>query len=354
MRILIVANLYPSKKDPTYGTFVKNFVDGIYKRNRGGKIDLCVIRGRTDNVGMKIIKYCRFYLSILYHLLFCKYDIVYNHIITHAAIPFRLVSYFQDIPLVFNIHGEDLLTKTRTSKILLKIVTPLLYKAKLIVIPSVFFKGKVMETFPNIPIDKLFVSASGGVASSFFRKEKIKTKKQFTLGYVSRIDRGKGWKLFVDSIRMLNKEKYHVMGKIVGTGFQENDLNNYIDESDNIEYIGALAHSKLPSFYSQLDLFIFPTTLKESLGLVGLEAMASHIPVIGSKIGGLTDYIVSGKNGFFFQPNDVENLVLQIKTFMGLDNESKEKMRQEAYDTAYKYSADIIADKMYNKLVSIV
>lgn len=48
-----------------------------------------------------------------------------------------------------------------------------------------------------------------------------------------------------------------------------------------------------------MDLFVFPTQLEESLGLVGLEAMACGVPVIGSCIGGLTDYIEEGTNGFF-------------------------------------------------------
>lgn len=48
MKILVIANLYPSEKDPTYGTFVKNFTDALSSKD-GVSIKLCVIRGRTNN-----------------------------------------------------------------------------------------------------------------------------------------------------------------------------------------------------------------------------------------------------------------------------------------------------------------
>lgn len=354
MKILVIANLYPSPKDPTYGTFVKVFVEEIQKRNSDGELDLCVIRGRTNNILLKIYKYALFYIKIFYYILFKKYDVIYNHIITHAAIPLRILSVFKSLPLIFNIHGEDLLTKTKISAIFLKIAKPMLYSSKLIVVPSIFFKAKLQEKMPDLPENKIFVSASGGIEKDFFTSPMYGEHSSLTLGYVSRIDRGKGWNLFIDAVYQLNSEGEDVIGVMAGTGFQLNLLRDKIKESTKIKYVGAVPHSKLPQFYSQLDLFVFPTILEESLGLVGLEAMANHVPVIGSNIGGLTDYIENCKNGFLFTPNDREDLVAKIKEYLRMSQKGKNIMRDNAYHTALSYETNLISDKLFNKIKEVL
>lgn len=354
MKILVIANLYPSEKDPTYGTFVKNFTDALSSKD-GVSIKLCVIRGRTNNPIKKLVKYLCFLSTALFYLVFSKYDIVYNHIITHAAIPLRIVSLFKNIPIVFNIHGEDLLTKTKISKYGLKIVTPLLYKAKLIVVPSLFFKRKVMEFFPDINSELVYVSASGGISKTFFCNENVlKSQSGVTkIGYVSRIDRGKGWKVFVDAISCLQDNGINIQGYLAGTGAQVLDLKEYLKKNgkSKIKYVGAVPYSELPKFYSKIDLFVFPTMLEESLGLVGLEAMASSVPVIASQIGGITDYLSDGRNGYFFAKGNYKDLANCILKYILADENVKKQLKNTAFSTAKNYESDLIMDRLYQKLL---
>ena len=66
-----------------------------------------------------------------------------------------------------------------------------------------------------------------------------------------------------------------------------------------------------------MHVFIFPTERQtECLGLVGLEAMACDISVIGAQIGGLRDYLKDGYNGFFFEPGSATDLALKIRNFI--------------------------------------
>lgn len=356
MRILVIANLYPSTSDPSYGTFVKNFVD-VLSAKQDVEIELCVIRGRAKNKLSKLFKYLFFLSSAFYYLLFKRYDLVYNHIITHAAVPLRVVSLFKDLPLVFNIHGEDLLTKTKISQFGLKIVTPLLYKAKLIVVPSNFFKKKTLELFPQITSNKIFVSASGGVSNAFYQfNTDYNVTSKLVVGYVSRIDRGKGWDLFIDAIATLKAKGVDIEAVLAGTGFQVPEMKRYLDKKkiSNIKYVGGIPYQELPLFYSKLDLFVFPTMLEESLGLVGLEAMACSVPVIATEIGGITDYVKNGHNGYFFAKGNTMELEEQICKYMGLSHDEKMLIRKNAYDTAKEYDASLIMDRLYEKLLSLI
>ena len=353
--IFVISNLYPSKEDPFYGTFVKNFVDDISKCGRIENVDICVIRGRSYKLYTKIWKYIVFYLSIIYHLLFKKYDIVYVHIITHAALPLRLVSIFKKLPLIFNIHGEDLLTQTKLATYFLDLAKPLLMQSKLIVIPSFFFKQKVNELLPMIPETKLYVSASGGVSEIFYHTKSNEPNNIPIVGYVSRIDRGKGWDTFILGLSLLKENGFIFKAQIIGRGSEIPDMKKMIDDlqmNAEIDYIGPVEYNKLPAYYSNFDLFVFPTQLEESLGLVGLEAMACKVPVVGSKIGGLTDYIEEGINGYFFKPADAIDLCNQIKQFFNLTTTEKNKMKKAAYETALKYSSNSVSTNLISKIIS--
>ena len=354
-RILVISNLYPSNKDPFYGTFVKNFIDDLSKSQAIQELDMCVIKGRSYKLYNKILKYIVFYIQILFSLSFKKYDLVYVHIITHAAFPLRLVSIFRKLPLTFNIHGEDLLTQTRLASYFLQMAIPLLKQAKLIVVPSQFFKSKVLEILPMIPESKLYVSASGGVNESFFNSNKHKLNDTPVIGYVSRIDRGKGWDIFIQSLHILKQKGFNFRGKIIGRGTDISKMKDLIDKlqlQKETDYVGPVEYHNLPIYYSQFDLFIFPTQLEESLGLVGLEAMACKVPVIGSRIGGLTDYIKDGINGYFFNPLDATDLSNKIRLFFSKSILEQQNMKEAAYNTALEYSSTKVSNNLISKILS--
>ena len=164
----------------------------------------------------------------------------------------------------------------------------------MIVVPSDYFKNIVLNKVPGISLKQLFVSASGGVDKNVFTCLNSHVMSTGTIVYVSRIDAGKGcfsWCYW--GIEMSGD----ILGKkvlFVGYGGQTELLNKKIKEfnlSDCCCYLGPKTHQELNELYNQSDVMIFPTMLYESLGLVGIEAMACGI---GSNIGCLPEYIRMG------------------------------------------------------------
>ena len=87
-------------------------------------------------------------------------------------------------------------------------------------------------------------------------------------------------------------------------------------------------------------MFAFPTYTKcESLGLVGLEAMACEVPVVASNKYGPTSYLVDNKNGLFFEQKNSEDLANKIIKILDLNQEEKKKMKNKARETAIKYDS---------------
>lgn len=350
-RILVISNMYPSLKDPVFGTFVKDFIDGLKEFAPSWEIEQIVISGRSNGFCEKLLKYFVFYVSIIFRLLTGRYGYVYVHLITHAAIPLRIVSCFRSLPLVFNVHGEDLLTKSCLAAYFLKMVIPLLKRSHLIVLPSNYFQRRFEQLLPMVSANKLYVFPSGGIDTRVFKPISHKNKR-FTIGYISRIDHGKGWDTFIDAVNLLNINGVDVSALMIGRGDEVGSLKEKIRELklSNVEFLGAIPHDLLHEKYAQMDLFIFPTKLEESLGLVGLEAMACGVPVIGSCIGGLTDYIKEGENGYFFKPGNAVSLVESILKYVENSDLVKQQMKEKAVATAHLFSRENSFNQLCKRL----
>lgn len=355
-KLLVVSNLYPSKWDTSYGTFVALFVQELQNCSTHYKIDLCVIRGRTTSKICKLLKYFWFYLSMTLRILFHRYELIYVHYITYSSIPLLFLSKIKKLNIVFNIHGDDLLTKSKVAENVLQAVHKLLINSKLVVVPSEFFKDILIDKFKDIRLQNIFVSPSGGVEKSFYNEMIEPVQSPFTIGYVSRIDTGKGWDVLLRAIQDIYKE-YPIQVKIAGTGRQVEELKHMISTlnlSHIVTYYGSLSHAELPQFYANLTLFVFPTTLKESLGLVGLEAMAASKPVIGSAIGGLKSYIKDGYNGFLIPPGNSKRMGECIVNYINFPDEMKLKMNRNAFKTAQLYQADVVTKKLIVRLMQCI
>jgi glycosyltransferase involved in cell wall biosynthesis len=68
---------------------------------------------------------------------------------------------------------------------------------------------------------------------------------------------------------------------------------------------------RLSSLYAAADVFVLPS-LSEALGQVGLEALACGTPVVGSRVGGIPDYVLEGKTGLLVEPGNAGELAARL------------------------------------------
>jgi D-inositol-3-phosphate glycosyltransferase len=66
---------------------------------------------------------------------------------------------------------------------------------------------------------------------------------------------------------------------------------------ERVQFVGAVPHEELAVHYNAADLVVVPS-FYESFGLVALEAMASGVPVVASRVGGLTATVADGRTGY--------------------------------------------------------
>jgi glycosyltransferase involved in cell wall biosynthesis len=358
MKIYLISNMYPDERHPNYGVFVKNTEQILV--DSGHEIFKTVLR-KTTNKYKKLINYMMYYLKILIFGFFRKYDVIYVHYASHNSFPLLLLKKMKrNIKIVANVHGSDVVPEVASQEKYQPYVRKLLRASNIIITPSKYFKNLVSKKY-GIPANNIQVFPSGGVNANIFfeieNKEKLLNDLSLNpsyeyIGFVGRIDVGKGWDIFLKAIKKMKDEGYFQNKKaiIVGNGKQKLLFENLIKEydlSNDIIYYPLLPQAELRNIYNCLSVFCFPTTREgESLGLVGLEAMACGVPVIGSAIGGLLDYIEDGVNGYLFKTGDDNDLTDKLIKYFALSNQERDKMKQNAKITAKNFEVEHIKPKL--------
>lgn len=111
-------------------------------------------------------------------------------------------------------------------------------------------------------------------------------------------------------------EAFNKLGKklvIVGEGTDLDRLKQM--SKNNIVFLGWQSDQKVAQLYSQSKAFIFPG--EEDFGLTPVESMAAGRPVIAYRRGGVTESVVDGVTGVFFDdptPDSIIDAVMKLNT----------------------------------------
>lgn len=351
MKLLLLSNMFPNNENPTYGTFVKSSYDQL--KNIYPIVDKIVMTKKNASMIDKFRDYWRFYKKAVNQIKKKEYDLIYIHYISHTSIPLLFVK--KKFKIVSNVHGSDILPKRQVQKFLIPVVKKILKKSDLVVVPSEYFK-KIVEYDYKVECSKIFVSPSGGINSTVFfpPKEKKINNRKLKIGFASRIEPEKGWETYLEAIALLNDGEFSF--SIVGSGSDKKKLDQLIKDkqlNEKIEIQNSLPQSQLREYFSDLDCFIFPSK-NESLGLIGLEAMACGCAVIGANNEGITSYLENRYNGFIFEMGNSNDLADKIIDYSLLTIDEKKEMSQNAIKTARKYDSLTVEKLLDNRLERLI
>jgi glycosyltransferase involved in cell wall biosynthesis len=81
-----------------------------------------------------------------------------------------------------------------------------------------------------------------------------------------------------------------------------------METNDRVQFRGQIKSEDLGRAFASADYFVLPSIWHENSPLILLDALQSRTPVIASEIGGVTDTIIEGQNGFLFLMGDVDAL----------------------------------------------
>ncbi|MDP3795229.1 MAG: glycosyltransferase family 4 protein [bacterium] len=143
---------------------------------------------------------------------------------------------------------------------------------------------------------------------------------------------------------------------IVGAGHLKERLETLVQELELIDVahlVGNVEHEDVAQYLAIADVFIRPSR-SEGLGNAFLEAMSAGVPIVGTPVGGIPDFLVDGETGLFCQPGDAASIALALGRL--LDDAS---LRHRVINNGYavvseRYSWDKIAARMDKVFQSVL
>ncbi len=120
----------------------------------------------------------------------------------------------------------------------------------------------------------------------------------------------KGHVYLIDAMSEVIRKRMDVLCLIIGRGELKHKLEEEISSSGLEQYvhlIGGKPHGEIPLWMNACDLFVLPS-LRESFGIVQVEAMACGIPVVATRNGGSEEIVIPGKTGLLCAAGDSQGL----------------------------------------------
>jgi len=118
------------------------------------------------------------------------------------------------------------------------------------------------------------------------------------------------------------------------------DLASKLGVLEKIIFAGFVPD--ISEYYAASDIFVFPTAY-EAFSLATLEAVASGLPILATRVNGTEELIKEGYNGFFIE-REPKNIAEKVSILIE-DENLRKQMSKNARKTAENYSWDEIAKR---------
>ena len=147
--------------------------------------------------------------------------------------------------------------------------------------------------------------------------------------YVGQLIPRKGLIYLIDAIPQILDEHNKACFVFVGNGPQKDGLEKLCREKNiqtNVRFVGGVELERLIDWNSIADIFALPS-LSEGRPTVIYEAMSCELPIIATDVGGVSEQVENGYNGFVVKPRDSNALVDSITYLLENDDLRKDMGR---------------------------
>lgn len=158
----------------------------------------------------------------------------------------------------------------------------------------------------------------------------------------------------LEVLHRMRGEGFNITLLLVGDGVQRPFLEEKINELglEKSVYITGFVKDVRP-FLQAADISVLTSVSVETLSMAAIESMAMSKPLILSDIGGASELVEEGCNGFLYPPGDMEALYCTLKKMITECN--LQKMGEFSYRRAHlHFDQDKMVDRYVNILCSFL
>lgn len=185
---------------------------------------------------------------------------------------------------------------------------------KFVIVPSQVIGRHMIDDF-KVPFERIrCIPRSVDTEKFTFVLPENKSHTEFIIANIARITPLKGHACFIKALQKVYRTIPNIKVWIVGSApkaklHYKEDLELLVKRlglAHIVEFLGA--RQDIPEILSKINLLVLATTTHEAFGRVVIEAQASGVPVVATKVGGVVDIIEDGVDGVLVAPGDPEGM----------------------------------------------
>ena len=168
------------------------------------------------------------------------------------------------------------------------------------------------------------------------------------LGFMGRLDPSKGLENLIDAVKQLSAGSASL--QVAGTGNPDytRALHERAAGAANIAFVG---HTSPNDFFPTIDLLVIPSIWEDPFPRVFHEALAYGVPSLATPLGGLSEVIEHGRNGFLVGGTDVAALFTSLSKLISV-GWSRDVMFSECRQAAANYAPSRIGSEYESVLMA--
>ena len=166
------------------------------------------------------------------------------------------------------------------------------------------------------------------------------SKKTSLISFVGNVCYRKGFDLLLEAFSQLKNKKINV--QLYAAGPIDIEFTDYVNKKIDGVFFSNENIRNVHEVIQMSDVLVLPSR-NEAYGMAIVEAMASKIPVVVSKIHGVTDYIIANNRGILVD-HDPVNIASGIEFALASNNDS---MLSNAYNFVIKNCSKEVVDRQY-------
>jgi glycosyltransferase involved in cell wall biosynthesis len=234
----------------------------------------------------------------------------------------RALKYRYHLPLLSTIHatefGRNSGIHTEIQRYINACEWELQWESWRVVVCSAFMRGEV-EYALRTPWDKIDIIYNGVEADKFdfafddtaryYFRERFASPDEKIVYFIGRMVREKGAQILVDAFAKL-KYRYPNAKLVIAGGGERSHLERMAYDfgiAHAVYFAGRVSDADRDRLYRVADVAVYPS-LYEPFGIVALEAMAAHVPVVVSNAGGLPEVVEHDVSGTVTYSGNADSL----------------------------------------------
>jgi glycosyltransferase involved in cell wall biosynthesis len=363
--ILVLTTSYPSTEEDHSGVFVAKLLAAIKKRGYSIKVvapSNGVVHGRRDVDGIETIRFGYFWPRsmerltasaggipenmarsmlakfqllpmMVTFLITCisemrKADLIYANWLGAGMIG-AVVNSLTHKPLFVSFRGDD--GYLARDRLLWRILTRWVIRRSTAILPVSGELGDIILGL-GAPHEKCYVPKFGVDTRMFHPAPVSKTRRdKVRVIFVGSLIERKGLRDLLEALAQPGLQNAWLT--VVGDGPTAPELKAMSERLgiiNRIQWKGSKSPVEVAELMRNSDILCLPSYMEGRPNVVN-EAMASGIPVISTRTGGIPDMLVEGKTAFLIEPGDVPKLAHYLRILVS-DCDLRWRMGQAGYD----------------------